>query len=236
MICINLIRVSADSKYLDINVETSLGYVLDTLQIDRYDGFSWDSGKDFSSFLTKEIKVDKDGNTIWKTDEDGDFILENGFKIPETINKKKQVLRINLEEVFGGSGMFKITMTQKWIGEKGQEPQNEICNKTSVAYASDVAMVYKYLVGKLMNMNCACYKLDEDLERNFTFLYAHQESMQLGRISEAEAFYSALAKTFNLCGPKGRFGNNCVCQTKPTQQPSRPNYISKQTPGCNCRR
>jgi hypothetical protein len=111
----------------------------------------------------------------------------------------------------------------------------EVCD-TIEAYASDVSSVYRYLIGKLMNMNCSCYKLDEDLERAFMFLYAHQEAMQLNRIDEAIKFYIALAKQFNLCGPKGRFGNNCVCQTKPTQQPSRPNYISKQTPGCNCRR
>jgi hypothetical protein len=45
-----------------------------------------------------------------------------------------------------------------------------------------------------MNMNCTCYRLDEDLERSFMFLYAHQEAMQLNRISEAVKFYSALAK------------------------------------------
>lgn len=189
MICINLIRVSPDSKYLDINVETQQDYRLSSLIITRFNGFSWEHSVDASEY------------------------------IPDTTNP---ILRLDTS-IFGGTGLFKIEMMVKWVGED-EEPYDECGNcqqskEVTSAYASDVSMVYKYLVTKLISMNCNCYKLDEDLERNFMFLYAHQEAMQMGRISEAVKFYSALYKNFNKCGPKpgDRIGTACVCQTRPVQ-------------------
>lgn len=190
MICINLIRVSPDSKYLDINVTTGNQYRLSSLIITRFNGSQWEHPIDASEYLQ---------------------------------TSENQVLRLNLN-IFGGTGLFKIEMREKWINQECEEPIDRCqpcypSDLTTTAYASDVSNVYRYLVTKLISMNCDCYRLDEDLERTFMFLYAHQEAMQLNRISEAVRFYSALYKNFNKCGPfKGdRIGIACVCQTKPTQ-------------------
>jgi hypothetical protein len=231
MICINLIRVSADSKYLDINIETTGNchlekLVVSKLQYDR-NGYNWYPEFDLSDKLNTVPKINPTtGEYEYEKNPDGTYVEdESGFYIPIQEVAKKQVLRIDLK-AFGGSGFFKITM-------KEDCETTEVCD-TIEAYASDVSSVYRYLIGKLMNMNCSCYKLDEDLERAFMFLYAHQEAMQLNRIDEAIKFYIALAKQFNLCGPDGRFGNNCVCQTPQ----SKPFNIPKKTipAGCGCRR
>lgn len=228
MICINLIRVSADSKYLDVNIETTSCYVLDKFEITRFNGIEWERTKDAFDYLRLVDKLDEFGNPIPVLDEDGNPIIdEDGYGVYEQIPAKEQVLRIDLSQL-GGTGMFKIEMKEKSICKGQEDPCNSV-----VAYVSDVSSVYRYLIGKLMNMNCTCYRLDEDLERSFMFLYAHQEAMQLNRISEAVKFYSALAKQFNLCGPAGRFGNNCLCQTPPSKEYK----FNRTTPlGCGCGR
>lgn len=229
MICINLIRVSADSKYLDINLEVTGPYTLDRLEITRFNGFEWERTKDATSFLRLVNRLDENGEPVPVYDDDGNIITDEfGNVVYEQIFSKEQVLRIPLDQL-GGSGMFKVEMSQKLICDCDYE---ESCGPIN-AYVSDVSSVYKYLIGKLMNMSCSCYKLDEDLERAFMFLYAHQEAMQLNRISEAVKFYSALVKQFNLCGPSVRFGNDCVCKTPQSRQIQ---FKRTTPPGCGCGR
>ena len=208
MICINLIRVSADSKYLDINVESSRMYNITWVRVTRFDGTNW---------------LDKDA-------------VDLSPQLQPKSNKQR--LRIGLEG-FGGTGMFKVEMRESWVGE-GEEPTDSKvgCKPSELvttAYASDVSFVYKHLLTKLLNMNCDCYKVDEDLERNFMFLYAHQEAMQMNRIAEATKFYTALYKNFNKCGPINRIGTPCNCQTRPSR-PVAPGYgIKAEAPkGCGC--
>ena len=229
MICINLIRVSADSKYLDINIEVTGECVLEKLSVAKLNTSNGDFERelDFTKYLRTEDKLDAEGNPIPELDEDGNPTFDDyGNPIFEQVISKKQVLRIDLK-AFEGTGFFRVRMEENCTYEGW-------CGESIFAYASDVSSVYRYLIGKLMNMNCSCYKLDEDLERAFMFLYAHQEAMQLNRIDEAIKFYTALVKQFNLCGPAGRFGNDCICQTPQ----SRPFNIPKKTipAGCGCRR
>lgn len=187
MITIYLLHVSSDSLYLDFRVECPTDYHFTSILITKYNPLK-------SEYYIEEFEV-------------GQFCTNNPI---QPIRVALSALTPGSENPIVGATMYTVEFTAESTIE--ENPQ-----LTAVGVCSNVNFVYENQLDLIMNMLDCCISAEDydNLDRNHTILYAHQEAMRLERYADAEYFYDIIWKRFTHCGPATR----------------QPNIINKP---CNC--
>lgn len=192
MIQINLLRISPDSKYIELSVECPTNYRFNTLNIKKYD---------YST------------TTNYPTNSNGWVALGSAYVGTTT----KEVIRI-ATSIFVNSSMFYVEFGVRWIGTT-TEPLNadgsKLSDKTTIGVCSDVNNMFGFLVTNILGQEYNCCPINDDLKRAFTFLYAHQEAMRLENFTTAEKFYDILKNNFSNCTTVTKYVgiNTCNCNS-----------------------
>lgn len=178
MIQINLCRISADGTYLEFSVECpNTHYFQDLTIINKIYGGQFDLSSLF-----------KDANGKIK-------------------HQSKYVVRIPIEYLGTAPSIYQVNFT---INTDETDLEVDSCDNelTKTAYCSDVSSVYNYIIGELLPLLCSrCLtEIPVDIQRVFTFLYAHIWAMKQGDIDSAVEFFTVLIKQFRQCpaSPCGR--------------------------------
>lgn len=182
MIEITLLRVSADSEYLEMSVNCPVTYLFNTLFITKYD------------VLTHE----------WETTTHDASSLITG------VNTKVMRIAMTAFAVPGGSlNDSNVTMYKVVFGAAPIEGSGLTESLTMTGICSNVNFVYANLLDLVLSFtNCCISDLDYDnLDRNHMILYAHTETMRLGREIEAKFFYDIIWNLFTNCGLSTRQNN-----------------------------
>ena len=171
MIQINLCRISADGSFLEFSVECPNAYYFQDLSV-----VNIIEGKTF------------DLSSLFK-DKDDNIKLQS-----------KYVVRIPVEYLGLAPSMYQVTFT---INTKQEDIVVDSCDTelTKTAYCSDVSSVYNYIIGELLPLLCSrCItEIPIEIQRVFTFLYAHIWAMKQGDIDSAQQFFDILIKKFRKC-------------------------------------
>lgn len=177
MININLLRVSADSEYLEFVVECSTGYIFNTLFISRYN----------TTLKVNDEPIDASSVLSGTGSSEVIRIRTAGLGIPGDAN----VTMYQVE--------FGVTAI-----DFSNPATPEIPTKTGIC--SNVNFVYARLLDLVMGfVDCCISDADyANMNRNHMILYAHQEAMRLGRYVEAKYFYDIIWKNFANCSPTAR--------------------------------
>ena len=184
MIQINVLRISADSKFLEFDIECPEDYRFSVLNIRRY---------------KEPLKI---------------YDLKGQYEVaPIGSNIHKQVMRIDLTAFpqtpgFHGN-MFYVEFGIEWAVE-GVEPPVDCTLFNQTGVCSDVANVYTHILSQLLQMRgdcCDSFKITPEIERIFILTYAHEEAMKHERFREAEDFYDVISRNFQSCFPNERLEN-----------------------------
>lgn len=123
-----------------------------------------------------------------------------------------ETLRIATSAFGTDTTMYKVTFGVSPVLVGGAAIENEIgiCSNVNFLYANMLDLVMAFT-------DCCLSATDYDnLDRNMSILYAHQEAMRLGREIEAQYFYDVIWNLFTNCGPTTRQNNiinkPCNCQ------------------------
>ena len=206
-ICINLFRVSSDSKYLDMIFSCPEGYYFTSLFLE----VRIPSG---SKFISKMFDV----STA--------LFMSQGEPIED---KQDWTVRIPLDKLgINTPAIYKATFKIEKIEDQEQsqcEPQvdcncqNDSCLEDH-AICSDVNQVYKCMLKELMKLEDPCFEVSDDLIREYLLLYGHQSALTLGDLEIAERYFRLIVNCFDNCS------NPCGCTCG---QPKPVNINS-----CNC--
>ena len=182
---IKLLRISADSNYLEFSITCPEEYRFNTLYITKYDVIthSWEAGT-------------YDGSTLIAT-----------------INDVNVVMRIATASLSnsGTNNDQYVTMYKVVFGAAIPDPGSEVEPTTlsMTALVSNINFVYANLLDLVMSFTNCCISPEQYdvLDRNHMILYAHTEAMRLGREQEAIFFYNIIWNLFVSCGPTVRQSN-----------------------------
>lgn len=187
MIDINLLQVSADGKFIELDLFAPEDYIFDTLMIKKYDYID-----DVTYPENQNGWVDK--SSLY-------------FKIDN-----REILNIPLDE-FGSSTMFYVEFNVIWNGIGEELPINNIMlsEQNYIGACSNVSDIYTYLLNCLIKLKDNCLTISNDIKRTYLILDAHKEAMKLERYEDAEFFYDLIKSGFNNCNININKINNCNC-------------------------
>lgn len=187
---INLLRISRDSKYIEMFIQAPTDY-------------------EFKELLIQKLPSDGKFSNTWK---DASTLVANKDSVTVKI----------ATDIFNSAGsypMYKFKISLAWAGT-GAEPGIEgskISDQYDIAFISDINNVYSYILSLILDLDCRCLEPSGELFRMFSFLYAHQEAMRLGRYDDAIDLYKIIFKNLRKCGYLDRADNvgcvtnNCGC-------------------------
>lgn len=187
---INLLRISRDSKYIEMFIQAPTDY-------------------EFKELLIQKLPSDGQFSNTWK---DASTLVANKDSVTVKI----------ATDIFNSAGsypMYKFKISLAWVGS-GAEPGIEgskISDQYDIAFISDINNVYSYILSLILDLDCRCLEPSGELFRMFSFLYAHQEAMRLGRYDDAIDLYKIIFKNLRKCGYLDRADNvgcvtnNCGC-------------------------
>lgn len=187
---INLLRISRDSKYIEMFIQAPTDY-------------------EFKELLIQKLPSDGKFSNTWK---DASTLVANKDSVTVKI----------ATDIFNSTGsypMYKFKISLAWVGI-GTEPGIEgskISDQYDIAFISDINNVYSYILSLILDLDCRCLEPSGELFRMFSFLYAHQEAMRLGRYDDAIDLYKIIFKNLRKCGYLDRADNvgcvtnNCGC-------------------------
>ena len=187
---INLLRVSRDSKYIEMFIQAPTDY-------------------QFKELLIQKLPSDGKFSNTWK---DASALVANKDSV--TIK-----IATGIFDSTGSYPMYKFKISLIWAGE-GDEPGidgSKISDQYDIAFISDINNVYSYILSLILDLDCKCLEPSNELFRMFSFLYAHQEAMRLGRYDDAVDLYKIIFKNLRKCGYLDRADNvgcvtnNCGC-------------------------
>lgn len=205
-ICINLFRVSSDSKYLDMIFSCPESYYFTSLFLE----VRFLSG---SKFVSSNFDV---SNALFM--HDGEPIED---KREWTVRIPLEKLGIDFPAIYKGT--FKISrLLQQEQSEC--EPQIDCnCQDDSCledhAICSDVNQAYKCMLKELMKLEEPCFEISDELVRKYLLLYGHQSALTLGDYEIAERYFKLIINCFDDCGNI----HGCTCH-----------QLKTNTNSCNC--
>ena len=187
---INLLRISRDSKYIEMFIQAPTDY-------------------EFKELLIQKLPSDGKFSNTWK---DASNLVANKDSVTIKIST-------GIFDSTGSYPMYKFKISLAWIGS-GTEPGidgSKISDQYDIAFISDINNVYSYILSLILDLDCKCLEPSNELFRMFSFLYAHQEAMRLGRYDDAVDLYKIIFKNLRKCGYLDRADNvgcvtnNCGC-------------------------
>ncbi len=199
MITINLLRISPDNKYLQINATCPTGYTFNKLYIKKYDYIP------LPTTLVNGISVEDDG---WR-----DFSSILTTDVNQVINMSTLIFS-NLSITPDSLGNSASTMFYVQFGVTGS---GEILPDV-IGIASNLNNTYLLLKDNLLNLDANCIKQEElqEVIRNYMFMFAHSKAIELYRSEDAELFYNIIKKSFKSCqssrDSNSRDLNSCNCK------------------------
>lgn len=176
---IDICRISADGKYLEIDMHCNEYYTYKHFTIYNYKYTDSAEGINGIDWL--------------QTNEFGDFT-------------NRQLLRINTDKLSGPS-MYYLTIEvelKQGLQELVEDYEEIAESNTIITVAvSDVTNAYFYLLPGLVQLTKPCDPCDveipTEIQRAFLVLWAHIEAMRLERWKEAELFYDLIKNNFQHC-------------------------------------
>lgn len=239
---ISLFRVSSDGKFLDVIVSCPRGFQFTSFMLKalyKLNGedkeFSYDIGdkifhelKDANghhalshkNHWTMRIDIAKDLNIGVPAIYVGTF---NAKEIQCECNKKPLIPIEDLDGPMEHHHHHHHDTDHTWLDHKLIElPEAE-------AICSDVSAVYLTMMDGLIN-EPGCAGIPDDVVRNYLILFAHQEAMRLGHISDAILYFNMINNNFTKCGNFERSGKgpSCGCGGSPKRE------IVVKTSSCGC--
>ena len=206
-ICINLFRVSSDSKYLDMMFSCPEGFYFTSLFLE----VRFLSGNKF-------VSNNFDVSTA--------LFMHDGEPIED---RQDWTVRIPLDKLgITVPAIYKATFKISRIEDPEQTPcgpqvdcdcQNDSCLEDH-AICSDVNQVYNCMLKDLMKLEDPCFEVSDELIREYLLLYGHQSALALGDLEIAERYFKLIINCFDNCN------NPCGCTC------NRPKTIP--TNSCNC--
>lgn len=99
---------------------------------------------------------------------------------------------------------------------KIENPADKDDYSADTAVCADVSFVYHCFAKELINLDCRCSKLSDDVITNYLIFYAYQSAIGAGNIDTAKDLYQHLTNCFKPCRSEvvyssSNCGNHCNC-------------------------
>lgn len=243
---ISLFRVSSDGKFLDVMIECPRGFQFTSFKLKalyKLNGEQKEELFDIGDKLFRELisddghhrkyQLSKENRWVFRVDIHKDLNIEvpaiyvgtfNAKEIQCECNKKPLIPIEDLDGPMEHHHHHHHETDHTWLDHKLIElPEAE-------AICSDVSAVYLTMMDGLIN-EPGCAGIPDDVVRNYLILFAHQEAMRLGHISDAILYFNMINNNFTKCGNFERSGKgpSCGCGGSPKRE-----IVVKKPTSCGC--
>lgn len=175
-----------------------------------------------ATFKARQVSRDKGPSILdWvKNDVDGVEIVEEDYK----------------RESWKGDSFEEDEIIDSYMNSRTYQPQEL---EPAVAICSDVSNIYKLLMDELINQKEGdCSGISDTAIRNYLIMYAHQEALRLGHLTDAFLYFDMINNNFSKCGTFNRSCNNsggqssCGCSSRIQVKKSGGSSSSSSSCGC----
>lgn len=181
---VSLFRVSADSKFLDLMIDSPQDY--------------------YFNFFVLNVWLPQSDTTLSFDLSDATFTDTNN----NLVKQSHWIIRIPLEDLgINEPAMYYATLKSTYFGTNASAP-NELITEL---VASDVNSVYNYMLNSILTMD-KCDILPDDMVRNYLLLYGHQSAMFVNDDETAKEYFRLITNGFNKCKTSVPSGTSCGCK------------------------
>lgn len=183
---VSLFRVSADSKFLDLMIDSPRNYYLNYFVLNV-----WLPSSDSTISFDLSDATFYDANNQW-------------------IQQNHWVIRIPLEDLaINDPAMYYATLKAEY--DDGTTPAGTYDPLITELVASDVNYAYECMLKNILSLG-KCDTLSDDMIRNYLLLYGHQSAMFVNDDETAKEYFRIISSCFNKCGTTTPSGSSCGCK------------------------
>lgn len=260
-ITISLFKVSPDGQFLELIADCPKGYQFYSFMLTAHykmNGQEIENCFDIGDKLFKEmvgIRTNDEGNEefVYKYSNHTHWVIRIPIKkqlnieVPAIYTATFKARQVRLDEDPSILDWVNNDVDEAGIGEEDEITDSYMNSRTyqpkelepAVAICSDVSNIYKLLMDELINQKDGnCSGISDTAIRNYLIMYAHQEALRLGHLTDAFLYFDMINNNFSKCGTFNRSCNNsggqssCGCSSRIQVKKSCGSSSSSSSCGC----